>query len=126
MRRDTPYLKTRDFFAKIPYPDYGPRTVGGNTQRRRITMAETPKKAKTPAKPRTTTGAAKTATAKDAAPKKIAAKKRTVAEQVTATTPSREEIARLAQQFWQERGRQDGLAEQDWLRAERELMSMAS
>jgi hypothetical protein len=91
-------------------------------------MAETPKKAKSPAKPRTTAGAAKTA--KQAAPKntnaKIVAKKRTVAEQVTATTPSREEIARLAQQFWAERGHQDGLAEQDWLRAERELVGMAS
>jgi hypothetical protein len=55
-----------------------------------------------------------------------AAKKQTVAEQVKATTPTHAEIARLAQQYWAERGRQDGLAEQDWLRAERELMKMAS
>jgi len=79
-------------------------------------MSETVKKAKAPAKPRTTTGATK----------KTSAKKTTVAEQVTAMTPSREEIARLAQQYWEERGHQDGLAEQDWLRAERELMGMAS
>jgi hypothetical protein len=54
------------------------------------------------------------------------AKKQTVAEQVIAATPTHEEIARLAQQYWAERGRQDGQAEQDWLRAERELMGMAS
>jgi flagellar biosynthesis/type III secretory pathway protein FliH len=89
-------------------------------------MAEKLKKAKAPAKPRATAGAVKKATPKSASPKKIVAKKKTIAEQVTATTPSREEIARLAQQFWVERGHQDGLAEQDWLRAERELMGMAS
>ena len=91
-------------------------------------MAEKLKKAKAPAKPRATAGTAKKAAPKSAAPKnpKIVAKKKTVAEQVTAATPSREEIARLAQQFWAERGHQDGLAEQDWLRAERELMGMAS
>jgi flagellar biosynthesis/type III secretory pathway protein FliH len=95
-------------------------------------MAEKTKKAKAPAKPRATASAAKKTAPKSAAPKNpnpnatIAAKKKTVAEQVTAATPSREEIARLAQQFWVERGHQDGLAEQDWLRAERELISMAS
>jgi Protein of unknown function (DUF2934) len=79
-------------------------------------MEETGKKTKAPAKPRATAGTAK----------KTTAKKKTVAERVTATTPSHEEIARLAQQYWAERGHQDGLAEQDWLRAERELMQMAS
>jgi len=79
-------------------------------------MSETVKKAKAPAKPRAVAGT----------PKKTAAKKKTVAEQVTAMTPSHEEIARLAQQYWAERGHQDGQAEQDWLRAERELMKMAS
>ena len=49
-----------------------------------------------------------------------------MAEQVTATTPTHEEIARLARRYWEERGHQDGQAEQDWLRAERELMKMAS
>ncbi len=87
-------------------------------------MVETPKKAKTPAKPRATTSAAKQDGARKSS--KTVARKKTVAEQVTATTPSREEIARLAQQFWAERGHQDGLAEQDWLRAERELMGIAS
>jgi len=79
-------------------------------------MAETVekvKKAKAPAKPRATTA------------KKTAAKK-TVAEQVQATTPTHEEIARLARRYWEERGHQDGQAEQDWLRAERELIKMAS
>ena len=80
-------------------------------------MAEIVKKAKAPAKPRATAAAAK---------KPAVAKKKTVAEQVTAMTPSHEEIARLAQQYWAERGWQEGQAEQDWLRAERELRQMAS
>ena len=82
-------------------------------------MAETgakTKKAKAPAKPRAIAG---TTT-------KTVAKKQTIAEQVIAATPTHAEIARLAQQYWAERGRQDGQAEQDWLRAERELMGMAS
>lgn len=79
-------------------------------------MAETTKKAKAPAKPRATAGTTK----------KTTAKKGTVAEQVTAITPSHEEIARLAEQYWAERGHLDGQAEQDWLRAEQELMKMAS
>jgi hypothetical protein len=81
-------------------------------------MAETvekTKKAKAPAKPRANTGTKKSAT-----------KKTSVADQVIATTPTHEEIARLAKQYWAERGHQDGQAEQDWLRAERELMKMAS
>jgi hypothetical protein len=76
---------------------------------------ETVKKTKAAAKPRASAGT-----------KKTSAKKKTVAEQVKATTPTHEEIARLAEQYWAERGHQDGLAEQDWLRAERELMQMAS
>ena len=35
--------------------------------------------------------------------------------------PSHEEIARLAYHYWLERGGRHGDAEQDWLRAEREL-----
>ena len=35
--------------------------------------------------------------------------------------PSREEIARLAEKFWAERGWPIGSPEQDWLRAEQEL-----
>jgi hypothetical protein len=72
---------------------------------------ETVKKAKSPAKPRASAGTAK----------KTAATKRTVAERVTATTPTHEEIAQLARRYWEERGWQDGHAEQDWLRAERKL-----
>jgi len=82
-------------------------------------MAETTekiKKAKAPAKPRAAAGTTK----------KTTTQAKTVAEKVTATTPTHEEISRLAQQYWAERGHQDGQAEQDWLRAERELMQMAS
>ena len=35
--------------------------------------------------------------------------------------PSREEIARLAEKYWAERGWPEGSPEQDWLRAEQEL-----
>jgi hypothetical protein len=35
--------------------------------------------------------------------------------------PSRDEIARLAEKFWAERGWPEGSPEQDWLRAEQEL-----
>jgi SHS2 domain-containing protein len=85
-------------------------------------MAEITKKAKAPAKPR----AAKPKVTAEATGKTTPAKKKTVAEQVKAVTPSHEEIARLAQQYWAERGWQDGQAEQDWLRAEHELRKMAS
>ena len=73
------------------------------------------KKAKAPAKPRAA-GVAK----------KTTAKQQTVAEKVKATTPTHEEIANLARQYWEERGHQDGQAEQDWFRAEQELLQMAS
>jgi hydroxyethylthiazole kinase-like sugar kinase family protein len=76
---------------------------------------EKAKKAKAPAKPRATPVA-----------KKTTAKKQTVAEKVKATTPNHEEIAELARRYWAERGHQDGQAEQDWLRAEQELLKIAS
>jgi hydroxymethylpyrimidine/phosphomethylpyrimidine kinase len=74
-------------------------------------MAETAK---------TTKARATAGTTKTTATRKT---KKTVAEQVTAMTPNREEIARLAEQFWAERGWQDGMAEQDWIRAEQTLMA---
>lgn len=40
--------------------------------------------------------------------------------------PSHDEIERLARAYWAERGYKDGFAEQDWLRAEQELLKMAS
>jgi hypothetical protein len=40
--------------------------------------------------------------------------------------PTHAEIAQLARRYWEERGAQDGQAEQDWLRAEQELRQMAS
>lgn len=48
--------------------------------------------------------------------RKPAAKKQTLA-----TQPSREQIARLAEKYWAERGWPQGSPEQDWLRAEQEL-----
>ncbi|HEY4009293.1 MAG TPA: DUF2934 domain-containing protein [Acidobacteriaceae bacterium] len=40
---------------------------------------------------------------------------------ISRRTPSYEEIARLAEQLWNERGRPDGSPEVDWLRAEQTL-----
>jgi hypothetical protein len=95
---------------------------------------ETVKKTKAPAKPKSAvkTQTGETESAVKAAPKvaaktnvKAAPKTKTV--DITASrTPTYEEIAQLAERYWAERGWQDGYAEQDWLRAERELLGMAS
>jgi Protein of unknown function (DUF2934) len=93
------------------YPKVDAPYVGGESSEGDSGMAETVKKAKAPAKPRTTSAKAKAKAA---------------VEEVRAVTPSHEEIAQLAQKFWAERGWQDGYAEQDWLRAEQELIGRAS
>ena len=99
---------------------------------------ETVKKTKAPAKPKAVktpegeTGSAVKAAPKTAAKTKVkSAPKAKAVETETvdiaaSRTPSYEEIAQLAQRYWAERGWQDGYAEQDWLRAERELLGMAS
>ena len=63
----------------------------------------------------------KSETPNGTAPKKRqpAAKKKTLAS--AAPTPTREEIAQLAEKYWAERGWPEGSPEQDWLRAEQEL-----
>ena len=38
---------------------------------------------------------------------------------------TREAIAQLAYSYWEARGRQDGSPDQDWLRAEQELLKLA-
>ena len=88
-------------------------------------MAETTEKgkkakAKAPAKPRAPRAAAGT--------KKTAAKKAdgAAAEAKTPYVPTHEEIAFLALQYWEQRGRAHGEHVQDWLRAEQDLMKMAS
>ena len=72
-------------------------------------MADTVKKTKATAKPRKTV----TRKEKAAQPPKLA-------------RPSRAEIEVLAQRYWAQRGYTDGYAEQDWLRAEQELLQKAS
>ena len=74
-----------------------------------ISVADTAKKTKTTTKTR-----------------KPATKKEKVARTAKPVMPSREEIERLARTYWAQRGYQDGFAEQDWLRAEQELLKMAS
>lgn len=48
------------------------------------------------------------------------------ADAITACIPSYEEIAALAYSYWEARGCQGGSPEQDWLRAEQELLSRAN
>jgi Protein of unknown function (DUF2934) len=71
----------------------------------------TVKKTKTPAKPKTAVKAASKTKKSDV---------------VATSAPSYAEIAQRAEQYWAERGWQDGYAEQDWLRAEQELVGAAS
>jgi Protein of unknown function (DUF2934) len=95
---------------------------------------ETVKKTKAPAKPKVAaktvdgeTGSAVKAAPKAAAKPKVKAAPKTKTVDIAASrTPSYEEIAQLAERYWVERGWQDGYAEQDWLRAEQELLGVAS
>ena len=95
---------------------------------------ETVKKTKVSAKPKTAvktldgeTGSAVKSALKAAAKTKVKAAPKAKAVDIAASlTPSYAEIAQLAERYWAERGWQDGYAEQDWLRAERELLGMAS
>jgi hypothetical protein len=81
-------------------------------------MTDSVKKSKTPS----TVKAAKA----PAKPRKTAAKKEKVTTSSRPAMPPREEIERLARAYWEQRGYLDGFAEQDWLRAEQELLKMAS
>ena len=72
-------------------------------------MADATKKAKTTPKPR-----------------KAATKKEKVVNVSKPAKPSREEIERLAKSYWEARGCKDGYEEQDWLRAEKELLKTAT
>jgi hypothetical protein len=83
--------------------------VSGEFIVRRFKMADTVKKTKAAAKPR-----------------KTAAKTEIPEFSPVAKMPSHEEIQKLAQKYWAQRGFQDGYAEQDWLRAEQELRQKAS
>jgi hypothetical protein len=58
-------------------------------------------------------------------PRKTPTKTDHVTEIAKAVTPSREEIEQLAKRYWADRGYEDGHAEQDWLKAEQELLQIA-
>jgi len=93
-----------------------------------VKKTKTPTKAKTAVKTQTgeTESVAKTAPAV-AAKKTVKATPKAKAVDIAASrTPTYAEIAQLAERYWAERGWQDGYAEQDWLRAERALLGMAS
>jgi len=96
-------------------------------------MAETTKKAKAPAKPRKS-GTKKTAALADG--QQVIAANGSAAETPVTTAPAvrsqpaknalHDEIARLAHQYWNDRGRQHGRHEDDWYRAEQALHKKAS
>ena len=74
------------------------------------------------------TSAVKKPTARKAPARKTAAKvdaapvaENTLENTIATRTPTYEEIAALAEQFWNERGRPFGSPEVDWLRAEQTL-----
>jgi hypothetical protein len=69
-------------------------------------MADMVKKATTPRKPRKASLGKKT--------------------NVTSISASYEQVAQLAHRFWAERGCEHGQDAEDWFRAERELLGMAS
>lgn len=87
-------------------------------------MAENAKTTKAPAKPRkapaTKTVAAKTDTKKAG----ISAKNGKTGTKVESIhrSVSQDEVARLAHRFWTERGGDHGHHEDDWFRAEQELL----
>lgn len=85
----------------------GPHVGPGSLEE--TTMATTAKKADAPTKPRKTT-----------------ATKRSQPKRVKRTAISHEDVARLAHRYWAERGHQHGRAEEDWFRAEQELLGRAS
>jgi hypothetical protein len=102
---------------------------------RRFSMAaEIVKKTKTLAKSKSaakaqggeTEGAVKAAPAVAAKKTAKSATKAKTVDVAATKVPSYTDIAQLAERYWAERGWQDGHAEQDWLRAERELSRAAS
>jgi Protein of unknown function (DUF2934) len=89
------------------YPEEDAPYVGGESNKGELKMADTVKKPRAAAKPR-----------------KTAFKKENISGKPT--MPPREQVEELARRYWAQRGYQDGYAEQDWLRAEQELLQMAS
>lgn len=61
-----------------------------------------------------------------AAPKKNVVPSNLTQMKAPEVKASPEEVARLAHQFWAERGHQHGNHEEDWFRAEQELRGKAS
>jgi hypothetical protein len=57
---------------------------------------------------------------------KTSAKPRKTSTKNPVAPPSYQDIAKLAQRYWIDRGRPEGTPEEDWLRAERDLRGRAS
>jgi len=87
-------------------------------------MAESVKKASSSKSTRKT--ATTTAEVKKSAPKKTATKKAAPKAKAATKLATHDEIAQLAHRFWAERGGNHGQHEDDWYRAEQELLGKAS
>jgi hypothetical protein len=113
----------------IFYPRGGPCTSEAITNQEKIMSAPTstekkPKKAvnKKTADNREKSSASVTIQAKSAAPKAASVKsKSSESSSKLSHSPSHEEISLLAHRFFEQRGRQRGSHEQDWLKAEQAL-----
>ena len=68
--------------------------------------------------------ATKKAAVKKTAAKKTAAKKAPAKKSVKKPEPTHEQISELARKYFHEHGGHGATAEEDWLRAERELKGM--
>lgn len=75
---------------------------------------------------KTTTRKPRAAAANSTKATEAAPKKRTTKAKVTEMKASPEQIARLAHQYWLERGGVHGNDAEDWFRAEQELIGKAS
>ncbi len=77
-------------------------------------MAENIKKTRTPS------------VSRKSSPTKTAPRKKSASATASGMGSSPDQIAQLAHRFWAERGHQHGHHEEDWYRAEQEILSKAS
>ena len=118
-RRQTTATRARRASAPAALPVPPTADVDAGVTPEPTSSVAAPKPSRKPPAPQTTRSRAKAAT--DGA----AATRQETRERPTAAEPSREDIAQLAYLFWQARGSRDGSADEDWLRAERELRQQA-
>ena len=110
--------------ASVPAPPPAPPATDSDAAVTPESMGKTaaPKPRPKPPAPRTTRTQVKVATSALPSTHQQTGERPVVP---AAREPSREAIAQLAFYYWQARGGRDGSADEDWLRAERELRHRA-